>query len=248
MKTSTPQAPKKADPISLCLQGDHGTGKTSLALCFPEPGVMDLDGNLDGPEAWHRKRGLKLSYVYNQPLLGEDGKAPKSAKGFRDAIFDSLQELIDSPKVRSIVIDSGTKLAESLVWWCMDRSGVDDMSLDLWKPWRSALLKLVHRGRNAGKNFVLLIHEQPKYGIAPRQGMPAPQIGVNMSMPSKLQEQFGFTFTDVWRAVKSGKGRDVRYGLRFVTDGEANLKNSFGLVDPMPMDWAKLAPCLKGRI
>lgn len=248
MKSSTQAKPKTADPISLCLMGDHGTGKTTFALQWPRPGVMDLDGNLDGPESYLRKRVKDLSYEYVQPLLDDKGRPLAADKLIADAIFTGLRELIESPKVGTIVIDSATKLAEALVWWVMGRNGTEDMNLDMWKPWRSKMLSLVHKGRNAGKHFVLLIHEQPLYGIAPRQGVPAPKIGVTMSMPSKLTEQFGFTFTDVWRATKSGRNDKISHELHFVSDGDCNLKNSFGLVAPLPTDWTKVQPLIKHRL
>lgn len=248
MKVSSPSKPKPVDPISLALMGDHGTGKTTFLLRWPEPGILDLDGNLDGPEAYLRKQDKSLTYRYVQPLLDDQGRPLESEKALKDAIFDGLSELIADPKVQTIGIDSGTKLAESLVWWAMAAAGKETMDLDMWKPWRSAMLKLVHRGRNAGKHFVLLIHEQPLYGVAARQGQPAPKIGVTMSMPSKLQEQFGFTFTDVWRVVKIGRGANITFELHTVSDGDTNLKNSMQLPPTMPFDWARLAPLLKGRI
>lgn len=248
MKASTPSKPKTADPISLCLMGDHGTRKTTFLMQWPKPGIMDLDGNLDGPEAFLRKTTKGLSYKYVQPLLDDSGRPLASDKDIRDSIFDGLRELIEDDGVQTIGIDSATKLAESLVWWCMGRTNKEDMELDMWKPWRSAMLKLVHKGRNVGKHFVLLIHEQPLYGVAPRQGLPAPKIGVTMSMPSKLQEQFGFTFTDVWRIVKSGRNEGLKFEMHFVSDGDCNLKNSFGLVQPLPAEWSKIQPLLKGRL
>ena len=249
MKTSTTKTPKTPDPLAIALMGDAGTGKTSLALRFPKPGVLDLDGNLDGPTAYLGRIKAPQDYVYVQPLLDKSGKPLPMDKSVRDRIFDALRELTASPAVRTIIIDSGTKLSECFVMWILAAQNAELMDVAYWKPWRAQMLKVVHEGRNAGKHFVWIIHEQPVYGPRPPKSYdPPPRIGVEMSMPTRLSEQFGFTFTDVWRAVRVGVGRSMRLELRFVSDGEACLKNSLGLVDPIPMDWTKLEPLLKGRL
>lgn len=253
MKTSTTKTPKAPDPLAIALMGDYGTTKTSLSLRFPVPGVLDLDGNLDGPAAWVRKTAPNHSFHYVQPLLGAKGETVID-KDVRDRITDAMRELTTSKEVRTIVVSSGTKLSDVLVMGILAKQQTELMELAFWKPWRAQMLKLIHEGRSAGKHFIWEIHEQPVYGprATGRDGRPSmeppPKIGVEMSMPTRLSEVLGFTFTDVWRAVKLGSGRSLRYELRFVSDGEANLKNSLGLVDPIPMDWTKLEPLLKGRL
>jgi hypothetical protein len=229
--------------------GEHGTTKTTFALRFPDPGVLDLDQNLDGPDGWLRRQKLKVSYEYVQPLLNAAGKPLENDRILRDAVMDGLDELVKSPKVRTIIVDSATKLGEILVFWRLAAEGRELMEISMWQPWRSAFIKLVHRGRNAGKNFILIVHEEPVYAPRPPKSVEAPpKVGVAMSLATKLREQFGFAFTDVWRAVKLGKGGSLKYELRFISDGEASLKNSLGLTEPMEMKWENLAPHLKGRI
>ena len=253
MKTSTAKAPKPADPLAIALMGDYGTTKTSLSLRFPSPGVLDLDGNLDGPAAWVRKQVPGHVFHYVQPLLGANG-ATVIDKDVRDRISDGLRELPSSKDIRTIIVSSGTKLSEVLVMGVLARHNAELMEMAFWKPWRAQMLRLIHDGRSAGKHFIWEIHEQPVYGPRPvgRNGQPSmeppPRVGVEMSMPTRLSEVLGFTFTDVWRAVKLGQGASLRYELRFVSDGEANLKNSLGLTTPISMDWGRLEPLLKGRL
>lgn len=249
MKTSTAKAPKPIEPLAICLMGDAGTGKTSLALQFPKPGVLDLDSNLDGPTSYLSRNKLNHDYAYVQPLLDATGRPRPIDRSLRDHIFDGLKELTGSPAVKTIIIDSGTKLSEVLVMWILAVHTSELMDVAYWKPWRAQMLRVIHQGRNAGKHFIWIVHEQPTYGIRTAKSYdPPPKIGVEMSLPTSLPDILGFTFTDVWRAVKLGQGASLRYELRFVSDGEANLKNSLGLTTPIAMDWARLEPLLKGRL
>lgn len=233
--------------MALLLVGKHGTGKTSFALQFEKPGVLDLDGNLDGPDAYLRRNKLKVDYTYLTPLVTSGGSVED--KDMRDATFDGLKELLADKEVKTIVVDSGTKLCEAFILWRLAKDQRDVMEINAWQPWRSAMIKFIHAARSAGKHFIMTIHEKPVY--APRQGKsiePPQKIGVDLSVPTRLSEELGFIFTDVWRAVIEETRDGFEHKLHFISDGEIYLKNSFGLVEPLPMEWADMAPVLKGRL
>jgi len=254
MKSSTPQSPKTPGPLAILLIGKGGCGKTTLALQFPEPGVLDLDQNLDGPDRFIRQelKG-KLSYVYLTPLLDDKGR-PKDDGEIRDAIMEGLEELVDSPKVKTIIIDSITKLSEMLVLWRLKKEGRDVMEISMWQPWRSAIIKLLHKARSSGKHVICSIHEKPVY--APRSGKsiePAQKIAADISLPTRLADEFPFAFTDVWRAKKVETRESIDYELHCNSDDEAgnsmmSLKNSLGIDHKLSMDWGDLSPFLKGRL
>jgi hypothetical protein len=122
------------------------------------------------------------------------------------------------------------------------------MNRNLWQPFRSELLKLVHIARNAGKHFIMTCHEEKVYNAK------GEVIGADLSIPSRLANYFGFQFTDIWRTkiLQDSTGKWC-YQLRFVNDGEASLKNSFGLTAPISVGdkqdvWPKLEPSIKARL
>jgi len=254
MKSSTPQSPKTPGPLAILLIGKGGVGKTTLALQFPKPGVLDIDENLDGPDRFIREALKKpIDYVYVTPLLDDKGR-PKGDGEIRDAITDGLTELVESPKVKTIFLDSITKLSEMLVLWRLNKEGKDVMEISMWQPWRSAIIKLLHKARSSGKHVICSIHEKPVY--APRSGKsiePAQKIAADISLPTRLADEFPFAFTDVWRAKKVETRDEVDYQLHCQSDDESgnsmmSLKNSLGIDRPLSMDWTDLAPYLKGRL
>ena len=84
--------------LRLGVYGEGGAGKTTLALTFPQPLVVDLDGGLEGgavdgatgdqwsPEKW---QDLNALYAY---LKGKVTSA-ESGKGYKTIIIDSIDTL-----------------------------------------------------------------------------------------------------------------------------------------------------------
>lgn len=82
-------------PLRLAVYGDGGTGKTSLALTFPKPLVIDTDGGLEGgavegitdafqwePEKW---RDLNALYFWLKAKIDDEG--------YQTIVIDSIDTL-----------------------------------------------------------------------------------------------------------------------------------------------------------
>jgi hypothetical protein len=92
----TPIETHVLDPLRIAIYGEGGVGKTTFALSFPFPLVIDTDGGLEGdaiarddligeewsPEGWQDLNGL-LAYI----------KAKTEEKQYQTIVIDSLDTL-----------------------------------------------------------------------------------------------------------------------------------------------------------
>jgi hypothetical protein len=95
-RNPTPINTGKVPPLRLAVYGEGGCGKTSLALSFPYPLVIDTDGGLEGdavasddvvgeewaPSAW---QDLNSLYTYIKQRTGE--------KQYQTIVLDSIDTL-----------------------------------------------------------------------------------------------------------------------------------------------------------
>lgn len=103
--------------IFLGLQGEPGTGKTTSALTFPNPIVLDLDGGLTGFVG--RDIPVVPMHDHNWVCEYEKGKfkpspVPKAQANRRDAILHFLT--VDAVKIdveQTLVVDSWTALQDA---------------------------------------------------------------------------------------------------------------------------------------
>lgn len=114
MKLSTPSSPKVRDPLSICLIGAPGAGKTVLAMSFPGVYIADCDENLDGPDLFHRSKNKELSYAYDSMRTDDNGKPVEIYKCF-DRLMDKLSLVANEPTIKTVVIDSLTHVNEFII-------------------------------------------------------------------------------------------------------------------------------------
>lgn len=88
----TPIETNVLDPLRLAVYGDGGVGKTTLALSFPFPLVVDLDGGLEGDA------------IARDDLVGHEW----SPDGWQDlnALLAWIKAKTDDGQYKTIVIDS----------------------------------------------------------------------------------------------------------------------------------------------
>lgn len=95
-----PQPIKQVMPkLRVVVYGDGGVGKTTFALSFPNPLVVDTDGGLEG-----------------DAVIGTNGEE-WSPEGWQDlnALYLYLKAKVAKGKYETIVIDSATLLAQFLL-------------------------------------------------------------------------------------------------------------------------------------
>ena len=164
-------------PPVVSIEGEVGTGKTSLALTFPKPIVhMDTDVGGFSRASWRFTEELKSNAIrsqsYHVPQQAIIDKlrltASKASKitGVKDLWYkmleDYLKALVD-PGVRTIVWDSWTR-----VWTLCtnafleekqqkDENRVRLLEIEYTEP-NLRMVSLVDAAREAGKGLVLVCH------------------------------------------------------------------------------------------
>lgn len=172
------------------IEGEVGTGKTSLSLTFPEP-IQHFDTDIGGFDraAWRFKdkidSGAIRSKSYHLPDSGPNGekltatdvlraisgrRAINTAMGAREiwnSLFDDYGNALDDPSVSTIVFDSWTRVWRLCTSAYREEIGaVGLMPRDYGVP-NNRMTALLDIGRKYNKNIVLVVHMDNEYKDIP---------------------------------------------------------------------------------
>lgn len=250
MKTSTSQAPKQSEPKTILIVGPAGSGKTTLALQFPNLWIADCDRNLDGPERYLRKvKNFPLNYSYDTITIDDDGK-PVATHDLYNRLMDKLLTVKAETKFDWIIIDSLTHINEFIIQKVYKEKGVTEMEARHWATFKSnAYNLLVGRIRSIGKNVIVVAHEVSIERAAGGKDVMTKVLAERRPyIQGGINEQLGGFFTDMWRMEgRPSPGGKVEYVLQTNKTQYDELKNSIGLpyemVDPT---YEKIRPYLEG--
>lgn len=196
MKTFSSTSPIIDEPSSILLRGLPGSHKTTLALQFPNVGILDCDGNLRGPVSWIRtvlKKDLEFRYV--EVRKDDKGQVIMDPEKLWGSYARGFNELVADPWVKTIVTDSLTGLDQILLLYTMQLQGikvVEKMERQHWLPFRKTIQELAFKMRQTGKTNIVCSHEN---STTDKQGA---IIRYDVALSTKLRENFGWIFTDVW--------------------------------------------------
>jgi hypothetical protein len=94
------------------LIGPPGVGKTTLAVNFPKPYILELDNNLAGPAEYLTRLGFDLKHVqFDIPHIKADGSIVPRAQRWV-TLLDLVARAMVNPEIETIVIDGLTELTQ----------------------------------------------------------------------------------------------------------------------------------------
>lgn len=228
------------DYLRLLLQGPPGSGKTDLACRFPGVYVLDIDVNLGGVIRRLKSAGLPLPLGFDVIDKDEKGQAIPLPTRFQrlEACLNAIQK---DPRVKTIVLDSGTTLVDVLIAEVCRKQG--KTAISDWKDGRQfwnffAPFCRSFFGMLTGmrRHIVLVVHESVQKNEAGAVVWPT-----KVAFPGQVGQNIGAFFTSVWRCETKSEGfgptEKTKYLVRTSPDGRYELKNTLALPATFEFDW-----------
>jgi len=213
--------------LAVLVVGEPKSGKSSLELAFPDPGIIDIDMNL--ASAVRRLGAQRKPFKYTQPAVieGAEGstiiRPPAARWGHTVA---ETKALIADPSVKTIVVDSLGGLSQYLIDHILNEatlSGTSKVKTAGMIPGeRVAQMEIQHYGdfarlmrmyvtmvRSSGKYFVMTSHQSGDTDEVTKA------IRYVLAIPGQLKDTLGGLFTDVWATSVTPYGLGLhKYEIR----------------------------------
>lgn len=241
--------------LRLLLQGEPGSGKTTLACGLPGAVVIDIDGNLAGPVRYRQENKLPVPIGYYR--LDRDADDKPLIEGHQQ--FARLDQVLiacqKDPACGTIVLDSATTLADIMFAQTQKSNpGLKDgrQVFSFFLQDCKRLMALLTRMR---KNIVLNAHERIEFDEMTKtlDANGVPKSGIKqyrVVWPGQFGDYIGAFFTNVWRTEieSSGFGAAAKYRrvVRTIQDTQhPGLKNDYSLPPVWEFDWKTIESKLK---
>lgn len=243
---------KVTSAFACLLVGEPKSGKTNIAMAFPDPWFLDLDDNL--ASAVRRSNNKKFYY--------------DSVKEIDPALqYEAALKLVAAaaadPQVKTLVLDSLTSFSSLVINHILGglrkaglasklRTDTLDEQIRLvdYQTVSTLTLKMVAQFRASGKYVLWSSHQKiDKDELTGR-------IRYKLHMPGNLSENLGAYFTDVWgtevqpTVTPSGPGakfliRTKPTGMHVSLGASFPVDASIDITDKLPDQiWQLLAPKL----
>lgn len=232
-------------PNSILILGRPGSGKTTLALQFPRPFVLDCDENMKGPARYlASKNGGKLPWFkYDTPLIDKTG-TPVTRQLRMDRVQELLNEAISDPEIETVVIDSLTTLIDFVFDKIRatatgtnppkigDGKKQQDEPLRIqdWGVFASIMKQLIFGLKASGKRIVFIGH------ITHDKDEVTKMILNFIACPGQVGDIISGLFEEVWQTEVKSSGADASlkadYKVRTVGDARSEalgLKSAGGI-------------------
>jgi hypothetical protein len=243
MKSS--ESYKPASNLAILLVGDQKTGKTNVAMAFPDPYFLDLDKNLDSAV---RVAGGK-KFWYDQPTESLDMSDPKQAAHVYPIAMDMLKKAAVDPQVKTLVIDSLSTLTIHMVSYILGEASrienkrIEQMRIQDYGTVMGLLQKLVAFLRATNKIVVVTSHQSwDKDDVTGA-------IRYTLAVPGQMKHNLGAFLTDVWGLmVTQAGGGKCKYEIRTRPSGfhvslgtsVRSLPPNIDITDKTPIEIGKL--------
>ncbi len=200
--------------------GQPGSGKTTLALqTFPSVWIGDCDNNLSGAERFLRD---KISFAYDTiDVLPDGSEVPLDARFKR--LSDCIREASTNASIKSLGIDSFTKMSDYVMDDLLKKQGRTVMQLQDWGVYLGTMKATIVRMRSTRKLFFATAH------IKPEKDEVSGIVRYFPALPGQIQHIIGALFSDVWLCQVIERGGQHQFVVKTMPDTFYPLKNSLGL-------------------
>lgn len=248
MKPSTSYIPSTNVAV-LCV-GDPGSGKTRLGMSFPDPGVLDCDGNLASAVRIAKGKPFQLSEV----MKDDNGvEVPEHLRWSR--AMQETKLLLASPLTKSFFLDGLSNLCRwGLVYAESElvKAGIN-VKKEYLAKYQSFIPLL--------SNYIAMLRVPGKYVcVSCHQTMEKDDLSgtirYELDIPGRLKNTMGGQFSDVWGMSSIANPSDTKIGAKYIVRTKpsgyhVNLKTSLDMepsIDITGKDltdiWTLLSPRL----
>lgn len=268
MNLSSPLTPKPPTPLKILLMGREGARKTTLALQFPDPHVLDCDQNLDGPVQTLTKGIIdiatkKVLLAPIKPDLAftwdyirkDDNGAMLDISECYDRVCDKLvlcRTDKEYQKRKTIIVDSLSHVNEFIVRKVQKLKGKSSMEMQLWSDFASAAYTvLVAKLDQIGRTTICICHQERITESDKNDMMKKTLTEINPLFSGRVGDSLGAFFTDVWNIELEKTPTGVDCILQTQRTPKCRiLKNSLGMPAELKINngFKDIEPYLKGRI
>ncbi len=212
------------DKKKMWVFGAPFSGKTTLANQFPDPVMLNTDGNIQFVDA---------PYLPIKDTM--EGRQKKLAwEVFKDAI-DDLEAGSD---FKTIVVDLLEDTYESCRLWMYKQMGITHESDDSFRAWdkvRTEFLSTIRRLMNLPYNIILISHEDMSKDITKRTGDKITAIKPNIQ--DKIANKIAGMVDIVCRVLVEDDGRYLSFKSDQVVFGGGRLKANKTMI---PLSWESI--------
>jgi len=187
--------------FALLLVGEQKTGKTNVAMSFPNPWFLDIDRNIS--------RAARVSaskkWFYDDPYTDDKGIEIPEVDRWNHSM-KLIKAAASAKEVETIVIDSLGGLCDMLILHLMNEvkksegKSIDRLRIQDYQPLKTLLTKLVIGLRTTGKLIVITSHQK-----ADKDELTG-RFRYTLNIPGSSSENYGGFFSDVWATSASPAG------------------------------------------
>jgi len=201
---------------AVLIVGEPKSGKSNLALAFPDPAIIDWDLNL----ASAVRRCVGKTFDFCQPGIKDDGTQRPASEQWAYAVKET-QAICRDPKYKTIIVDGLTLMTTAICDHIVGQGQLSGsnktgkMELQNYGDLARLLRGYIMMVRSSGKFLVITSHQ-----VGDKDEATGAYRYV-LAIPGQSKDTLGGCFTDVWATVARLKGiSDVVYEIRTKPSGQ----------------------------